>query len=191
MDIEKRLRAMHPKCNVDELYQKYKNDLLELERSAYPDKPDRDEFNRLVELINKRCEALGEPAGRRMAFEEMYGAEKEKDSPVLPKPKRYDEKKMLELGRLWEKNGMKRIYFNALSILFDVEYYKSGNVKKAAWKGTGDEISNGEATSIAFSKLYYDYSTNSLEGDLKGECRDMMEEMLTASEGPKTPSGTF
>lgn len=178
MDIGKRLRAMHPKCNTDELYQKYKNELLELERSAYPDKPDRDEFNRLVALVNGRCDILGEPCGKRMTFEQMYEAEKEKDSPVFPKPKRYDERKMLELGRLWEKNGMKRIYFNVLSILFDVDYHKSGNVKKAAWKGIGDEISHGRATSIAFSKLYYDYFTDSLEGDLGKDYKDMVAAIL-------------
>lgn len=178
MDIGKRPRAMHPKCNEDELYQKYKKELSELERSAYPDKPDRNEFNRLVALINGRCDALGEPAGRRMAFEEMYGAEKEKDSPVLPKPKRYDEKKMLEFGRLWEKNGMKRIYFNALDILFDVEYYKTGNIKKATWKDSGVEISNGKAFWVSTSKLYYDYSTDSLEGDLCKDYKDMVAAIL-------------
>lgn len=178
MDIEKRLRAMHPKCNTDELYQKYKNELLELERSAYPDKPDRDEFNRLVALINERCDILGEPCGKRMTFEEMYEAEKEKDSPVFPKPKRYEEKKMLELGRLWEKNGMKRIYFNALSILFDVEYYKTGNIKKATWKGSGVEISNEKAFWVSISKLYYDYSTDSLEGDLGKDYKDMVAAIL-------------
>lgn len=184
MDIGKRLRAMHPKCNVDELYQKYKKELDDLEMSSYPEKPDKEEFNRLVGLINERCEALGEPSGRKRTFEDLYGteeackAEETFKVEVFPKPKAFDEKKMLSMGRLWEKNGKKRIYFNALDILFDVEYYKTGNVKKAAWKDSGVEISNGKAFWISFSKLYYDYSTDSLEGDLGKDYKDMAAAIL-------------
>ncbi len=172
------IRFKHPKCDSDELVARYKKELDDLERSSYPKKPDREEFNRLVKLINERCEALGEPSGIKRTFEDLYGTEETCEAEVFPKPKRFDEKKMLSMGRLWEKNGRKRIYFNALDILFDVENYKTGNVKKAAWKESGVEISNGKAFEVSISKLYYDYSTDSLEGDLGKDYKDMVAAVL-------------
>ena len=168
----------HPRCDSDELFVRYKKELDDLERSSYQEKPDKEEFNRIVALINGRCEALGEQSGRKRTFEDLYGTEEACKAEVFPKPKAFDEKKMLSIGHLWEKYGKKRIYFNALDILFDVEYYKTGNIKKATWKDSGVEISNEKAFGVSTSKLYYDYSTDSLEGDLGKDYKDMVAAIL-------------
>lgn len=67
-----------------------------------------------------------------------------------------------KLGRLWEKNGMKRIYINgetiAKAIGLEVDYYKTGNVRSA--KLNGEDISNSKASGIIgdifSSKFWFD-----------------------------------
>lgn len=58
-------------------------------------------------------------------------------------------------GKLWEKNEMKRIYFNAGTVLsLDINYYNTGNVSSATLDGI--KISNCEAKRCLDLKFWYD-----------------------------------
>jgi len=74
--------------------------------------------------------------------------------------RKMDEQNLLTLGKLWEKNGMKRIYFNNLLDLYGLEItrYNTGNISSA--RLDGQEISNSEARRLidrmSLGKLWYD-----------------------------------
>ncbi|EJB9826630.1 hypothetical protein MXI68_002047 [Salmonella enterica] len=81
-------------------------------------------------------------------------------------------------GKLWEKNGMRRVYFNgdivAAAVGFEYDTYKTGNVK---WACLGDaSLANGRAnavrTMIYSGKFWFDTADNKIHarGD---ECRDL------------------
>ncbi|ELW8656300.1 hypothetical protein SIL91_004914 [Salmonella enterica] len=81
-------------------------------------------------------------------------------------------------GKLWEKNGMRRVYFNgdivAAAVGFEYDTYKTGNVK---WACLGDaSLANGRAnavrTMICTGKFWFDTADNKIHarGD---ECRDL------------------
>lgn len=81
-------------------------------------------------------------------------------------------------GKLWEKNGMRRVYFNgdiaAAAVGFEYDTYKTGNVK---WACLGDaSLANGRAnavrTMIYTGKFWFDTADNKIHarGD---ECRDL------------------
>ncbi|EJL9550476.1 hypothetical protein R3P88_003002 [Salmonella enterica] len=81
-------------------------------------------------------------------------------------------------GKLWEKNGMRRVYFNgdivAAAVGFEYDTYKTGNVK---WACLGDaSLANGRAnavrTMIYTGKFWFDAADNKIHarGD---ECRDL------------------
>ena len=66
-------------------------------------------------------------------------------------------------GRLWEKNGYRRIYLNNLPALYGLKYdtYRTGNISYAELDG--EKISNNSARQILFmlnnAKFYYDLAT--------------------------------
>ncbi|EAT2390845.1 hypothetical protein EJQ58_10555 [Salmonella enterica] len=81
-------------------------------------------------------------------------------------------------GKLWEKNGMHRVYFNgdivAAAVGFEYDTYKTGNIK---WACLGDaSLANGRAnavrTMIYSGKFWFDTADNKIHarGD---ECRDL------------------
>ncbi|ELP4662103.1 hypothetical protein QUK01_002790 [Salmonella enterica] len=81
-------------------------------------------------------------------------------------------------GKLWEKNGMHRVYFNgdivAAAVGFEYDTYKTGNIK---WACLGDDpLANGRAnavrTMIYTGKFWFDTADNKIHarGD---ECRDL------------------
>lgn len=81
-------------------------------------------------------------------------------------------------GKLWEKNGMRRVYFNgdivAAAVGFEYDTYKTGNVK---WACLGDaSLANGRAnavrTMIHSGKFWFDTADNKIHarGD---ECHDL------------------
>ncbi len=81
-------------------------------------------------------------------------------------------------GKLWEKNGMRRVYFNgdivAAAVGFEYDTYKTGNIK---WACLGDaSLANGSAnavrTMIYTGKFWFDTADNKIHarGD---ECRDL------------------
>ncbi|ECB6525773.1 hypothetical protein J9R26_001400 [Salmonella enterica] len=81
-------------------------------------------------------------------------------------------------GKLWEKNGMRRVYFNgdivSAAVGFEYDTYKTGNIK---WACLGDaSLANGRAnavrTMIYTGKFWFDTADNKIHarGD---ECRDL------------------
>ncbi|HAF6296302.1 TPA: hypothetical protein G8N97_002464 [Salmonella enterica] len=81
-------------------------------------------------------------------------------------------------GKLWKKNGMRRVYFNgdivAAAVGFEYDTYKTGNIK---WACLGDvSLANGRAnavrTMIYTGKFWFDTADNKIHarGD---ECRDL------------------
>lgn len=62
-------------------------------------------------------------------------------------------------GRLWEKNGMRRVYINNWAHFLaplEIEQYKTGNISWAAWNG--EEIANRQAGLIlgSIDKVWFD-----------------------------------
>jgi len=57
-------------------------------------------------------------------------------------------------GKLWEKNGMSRVYFNVSLLGLEISRYKTGNISSASLNGVG--ISNSEAGRIEMIKIWYD-----------------------------------
>lgn len=71
--------------------------------------------------------------------------------------------KMLILGRLWEKYGKRRIYFNQAALLnlcgVEVDSYKSGHVSYCAVNGERASHSDGEYWLDGTDGCYYDLIT--------------------------------
>jgi len=74
----------------------------------------------------------------------------------------------LELGNLWEKGTMARVYFNGDSFLtalkeeMGLEYttYKTGNMSSATLDGV--KISNSQAKKMIPFKIYFDCNKNEI-----------------------------
>jgi len=90
-------------------------------------------------------------------------------------------------GKLWEKNSMKRIYFNRdvviKAIKLDVDYYNTGNVSGATLEG--DAISNSEAKRIlsGIDKVWYDFAdgkfhwNENYDNHVSGFCKSLREKL--------------
>ena len=67
-------------------------------------------------------------------------------------------------GRLWEKNGMRRVYLNDWPQYadLDIDYYKTGNVNGATLGGRA--IANNRAAKLigAVDKIWFDAATGQL-----------------------------
>ena len=91
-----------------------------------------------------------------------------------------DETKLMTIGNLWEKNGMKRIYFNNLLDLIGLEITRYGTGKISSARLNGQEISNSQAAKIldrmALGKLWYD--CNSGEFRSQNIPEDMVSTMV-------------
>lgn len=57
----------------------------------------------------------------------------------------------------WTKGDMDRLYINAKELGLECEYYKTGNVSYAEFKG--EKISNSRATEMLAAKTYIDIKT--------------------------------
>lgn len=57
-------------------------------------------------------------------------------------------------GKLWEKNDMKRVYFNSLAWGLEISRYNTGNISYATING--ERISNSEASRCENVKIWYD-----------------------------------
>lgn len=60
--------------------------------------------------------------------------------------------KAIEKGNRWTKGRFDRIYFDWEQLGLEVEYYNTGSISSATWKG--EEISNAEASRIAACKVW-------------------------------------
>ena len=72
-------------------------------------------------------------------------------------------------GKVWQKNGMSRVYYNDLAGLYGlviVERYNTGNIHNATIDG--ERCSNSEARRIldrlSDAKLWYDLGDNKFHG---------------------------
>jgi len=67
-----------------------------------------------------------------------------------------DEKKIEKLiekgAKRWTKGGFDRLYVDAELLGLDLDYYKSGNISSATWKG--EAISNSEAGRLGVTKIW-------------------------------------
>ncbi|MBM9510057.1 hypothetical protein [Actinacidiphila acididurans] len=71
-------------------------------------------------------------------------------------------------GRLWEKNGMRRVYINDWTryLPLEIEQYKTGNISWAAWNG--EEIANRQALLLlgSLDKVWFDTADGKLHARL-------------------------
>ncbi len=67
-------------------------------------------------------------------------------------------------GRLWERNGMRRVYLNAWAAFAGLEasHYNTGSISSASWQGEG--ISNSQAYKLlgSIDKVWFDAADNKL-----------------------------
>lgn len=89
-----------------------------------------------------------------------------------------DETKLMTIGKLWEKNGMKRFYFNNLLDLYGLEITRYGTGKISSARLNGQKISNTQATKLinkmALGKFWYDCNA----GEFKAQ--NIPEDMVSA-----------
>ena len=72
--------------------------------------------------------------------------------------------KLEKLGaKRWTKGNYDRLYISAKVLGLDCDYYKTGNVKDAAFRG--DSISNCEARRLMYAKTYIDIAAGTLHSD--------------------------
>ncbi len=80
-------------------------------------------------------------------------------------------------GNLWEKNGLRRVYFNNVPALIGLSYstYKTGNISSASL--AGQSISNSECGRILASigKIYWDLDTGKMHGSYTNQ--EMLEQV--------------
>lgn len=78
--------------------------------------------------------------------------------------------KMLSIGRLWEKYGKRRIYFdnNDLLALCGVkfDFYKSGNICSCQVNGEYTSNANGSRWAESVNGMYYDLDTKKFRGNI-------------------------
>lgn len=96
---------------------------------------------------------------RRIAIATMKTARR------APKPIAWTVETLTAIGgRLWERNGMSRVYFNNWATLAGLEtsHYNTGNISSASYRGQG--ISNSQAYKIAgcISKVWFDTADGKL-----------------------------
>lgn len=66
-------------------------------------------------------------------------------------------------GKRWIKGNMDRMYFNATVLGLELEYYKTGNIRDASFRGTG--LSNSMGGRYKAAKTYIDLATGDVHSD--------------------------
>ena len=85
-------------------------------------------------------------------------------------------KRLEDLGfKRWEKNGLDRLYINAKDIGLECDYYKTGNVHYATFRG--EHISNTRAREMLCSKTFVDVKTGKVHSD-NNTMRETVTEIL-------------
>lgn len=77
----------------------------------------------------------------------------------------------------WTKGNMDRLYINAAQLGLNCEYYKSGNISSAEFRG--DRVSNSEARRMKWAKTYVDIKTGKVYSDndsLKAAAEELLAE---------------
>ena len=63
----------------------------------------------------------------------------------------------------WTKAGFDRMYINASALGLDCDYYKTGNISGATFRG--NHVSNCEARRMKAAKTYVDIKTGTVHSD--------------------------
>jgi len=93
--------------------------------------------------------------------------------------------------RRWTKGTMDRLYINAETLGLEVEFYKTGNVFSAYYRG--EKISNKRGTEMKNSKTYIDIVTGDLISDnwtMEQDARQLYDETMEALEATETTENT-
>lgn len=77
----------------------------------------------------------------------------------------------------WTKGKYDRMYINAKDLNLDCEYYKTGNIHSATFRGEG--VSNSEAYRMKAAKTYIDITTGEVVSDNR-YLKEAAEEVLEA-----------
>lgn len=77
----------------------------------------------------------------------------------------------------WTKGKYDRMYINAKDLGLDCEYYKTGNIADATFRGEG--VSNSEAYRMKAAKTYIDIATGEVVSDNR-YLKEAAEEVLEA-----------
>lgn len=75
----------------------------------------------------------------------------------------------------WTKGKYDRMYINAKDLGLDCEYYKTGNIHSATFRGEG--VSNSEAYRMKAAKTYIDIATGKVVSDNR-YLKEAAEEIL-------------
>lgn len=82
-------------------------------------------------------------------------------------------------GKRWIKGNMDRMYFNATVLGLELEYYKTGNIRDASFRGTG--LSNSMGGRYKAAKTYIDLATGDVHSDF--DClADAVRELIAQAE---------
>lgn len=86
-------------------------------------------------------------------------------------------------GKLWEKEGRRRIYFNPECWGLEVTKYKTGSINTAEINGS--RISNSEAYRCQIVKVWYDITTGKFEmkgvESLHGTAREAIDQFVATA----------
>lgn len=82
-------------------------------------------------------------------------------------------------GKRWTKGNMDRMYFNSTVLGLELEYYKTGNIRDASFRGTG--LSNSMGGRYKAAKTYIDLATGTVHSDF--DClADAVRELIAQAE---------
>lgn len=82
-------------------------------------------------------------------------------------------------GKRWINGNMDRMYFNATVLGLELEYYKTGNIRDASFRGTG--LSNSMGGRYKAAKTYIDLATGDVHSDF--DClADAVRELIAQAE---------
>ena len=76
--------------------------------------------------------------------------------------------KLVSIGKLWEKYGKRRVYFNQRALLdlckVELRYYKTGNVSACLVDGVYTSNADGRRWLASTDGVYYDMDRNGFYG---------------------------
>ena len=77
----------------------------------------------------------------------------------------------------WTKDNYDRLYINAKALGLECDYYKTGNIHHATFRGR--DISNCEARRMKAAKTYIDVATGEVHSD-NADLKEAAQEMMQA-----------
>lgn len=108
----------------------------------------------------------------RMAWQEVKEAQRANSKDAMIE-------RLEAMGcKRWQKAGYDRLYINAKNVGLYLEYYKTGNIQYAEWKG--EKISNSQAYKLVGAKCFIDVETMTVHGSDERLVK-AAEEMLKAA----------